>query len=138
MEDLAGEKEMSEQLKFENFLPETPEIVPALPGEFQPRKVEEVIPDKNIPEDTYLIYPTGGHHLFYEVPNALPRYQLPIWPYVKRIKFNKEKMDLYTGAAGVSIYHRLIAIIEMVILEYLLASANPRKIGGLGLLRCID
>ena len=92
MEDLAGEKEMSEQLKFENLLPEeTPEIVPALPGEFQPRKVEEVIPDKNIPEDTYLIYPTGGHHLFYEVPNALPRYQLPIWPYVKRIKFEQRK-----------------------------------------------
>ena len=43
MENLAGEKEVSEQLKFENLLPkekETPEIIPILPGELQPRKVE--------------------------------------------------------------------------------------------------
>ena len=55
----------------------------------QPRKVEELVPDKNIPEDTYMLYPTGGYHPFYGVPNTFPRYQLPIWPYVKRIKFSE-------------------------------------------------
>ena len=66
MEDLAGEREVSEQLKFENLVPEeekTPEIIPILPGEFQPRKVEELLP--NVLADTYIIYPTGGYHLFY-------------------------------------------------------------------------
>ena len=64
----------------------------------QPRKVEEIIPDSNIIPDTYMIYPTGGYHPFYGVPNTFPRYQLPIWPYVKRIKYSewwssKEKLD---------------------------------------------
>ena len=83
--------EMSEQLKFENLVPEekkTPEIIPILPGEFQPRKVEDVIPDDDIQPDTYMIYPTGGYHPFYGVPNTFPIYQLPIWPFVKRIKFS--------------------------------------------------
>ena len=88
MEDLAGEKEMSEQLKLKNFPPaETPEKIPIRADGLQPRKVEEVIPDKNIPEDTYIIYPDGGYHPFYGVPNTFPIYQLPIWPRVKRIKF---------------------------------------------------
>ena len=89
MENLAGE-EVSEQLKFENLVPEekkTPEIIPILPGEFQPRKVEELLPDSDIQPDTYIIYPTGGYHPFYGVPNTFPRYQLPIWPRVVRIKF---------------------------------------------------
>ena len=92
MEDLAGEKEMREQLKFENLVPkekETPEIIPILPGELQPRKVEEAIPDDDIQPDTYIIYPTGGYHPFYGVPNTFPRYQLPIWPRVVRIKFSE-------------------------------------------------
>ena len=55
----------------------------------QPRKVEEVIPEANIPPDTYVIYPTGGYHPFYGVPNTYPRYQLPIWPFIKRIKFSE-------------------------------------------------
>ena len=93
MEDLAGEKEVSEQLTFENLVTEekeTPEIIPILPGEFQPRKVEELLPDANLPPDTYLIYPTGGYHPFYGVPNTLPRYQQKIWPCIRRIKFNKK------------------------------------------------
>ena len=52
----------------------------------QPMKVEEIIPDKNILEDTYMIYPTGGYHPFFGVPNTFSRYQLPIWPFVKNIK----------------------------------------------------
>jgi len=101
LEDCAGEKEVREQLKFENLVPEekkTPEIIPILPGKFQPRKVEELLPDIDILPDTYVIYPTGGYHLFYGVPNTLPRYQEKIWPYVKRIKFSerwrsKESLD---------------------------------------------
>ena len=91
MEDIAGEREVREQLKFENLVKEekkTPEIIPILPGEFQPRKVEELIPEMDILPDTYIIYPTGGYHPFYGVPNTLPRYQLLIWPYVKRIKYS--------------------------------------------------
>ena len=91
MENLAGE-EVSEQLKFENLVPEeekTPDIIPILPGEFQPRKVEELLPDDDIQPDTYMIYPTGGYHPFYGVPNTFPRYQLPIWPRVVRIKFSE-------------------------------------------------
>ena len=52
----------------------------------QPRKVEEVIPEANILPDTYVLYPRGGYHPFYGVPNTFPRYQLPIWPFVKNIK----------------------------------------------------
>ena len=64
----------------------------------QPRKVEELLPDHDILLDTYIIYPTGGYHPFYGVPNTFPRYQLPIWSYVKRIKYSekwgsKEKLD---------------------------------------------
>jgi len=90
LENFTSEKEMREQLKFENLVPEekkTLEIIPILPGEFQPRKVEELLPDIDIPPDTYIIYPTGGYHLFYGVPNTLPIYQQKIWPFVKRIKY---------------------------------------------------
>ena len=55
----------------------------------QPRKMEELVPDIDILPDTYIIYPNGGYHPFYGVPNTFPRYQLPIWPYVKRIKFSE-------------------------------------------------
>ena len=92
MEDLAGEREVSEQLKFENLVKEekkTPEIIPILPGKFQPRKVEELLPNDDIVADTYLIYPNGGYHPFYGISNTLPRYQEKIWPYVKRIKFSE-------------------------------------------------
>ena len=92
---------MKEQLKFENLVPEekkTPEIIYTLPGELQPRKVEELLPDIDILPDTYVIYPNGGYHPFYGISNTLPRYQEKIWPYVKRIKFHekwksKESLD---------------------------------------------
>ena len=54
----------------------------------QPRKVEDLLPHIDILPDSYMIYPTGGYHPFYGVPNTFPRYQLPIWPYIKRIKFS--------------------------------------------------
>ena len=64
-------------------------IIQINPSGLQPRKLEEVISDKNLPEDTYILYPTGGYHPFYGVPNTFPRYQLPIWPCVRRVKFKK-------------------------------------------------
>ena len=86
MEDLAGEKV--------NGLTRILTDV----DEFQPRKVEELVPEKNIAPDTYLIYPNGGYHPFYGMPNTLPRYQQKIWPYLKRIKYSdfwtsKEKLN---------------------------------------------
>ena len=67
-------------------------------SEFQPRKVEELLPGKDILLDAYLIYPTGGYHPFYGVPNTPPRYQQKIWPCIKRIKYSdfwksKEKLN---------------------------------------------
>jgi hypothetical protein len=58
--------------------------------EFQPRKVEELVPEMDILLDTYIIYPTGGYHPFYGVPNTPPIYQQKIWPYIKRIKFSEK------------------------------------------------
>ena len=58
---------------------------------FQPRKVEELLPEIDILPDTYIIYPNGGYHPFYGVPNTFPIYQLPIWPYIKRIKYSFPK-----------------------------------------------
>ena len=55
----------------------------------QPRKVEELLPNLDILPDTYMIYPTGGYHPFYGVPNTFPIYQLPIWPRVVRIKYSE-------------------------------------------------
>jgi len=55
----------------------------------QPRKVEELLPDQNILPDTYIIYPNGGYHPFYGVPNTLPIYQQKIWPRIVRIKFSE-------------------------------------------------
>ena len=64
-------------------------IIQISPSGLQPRKVEELLPDDDIAPDTYIIYPMGGYHPFYRVPNTYPRYQLPIWPFVKRIKFSE-------------------------------------------------
>ena len=74
---LTGEK-VKEQLTFENLLPEekkTPEIIPIRADGLQPRKLEDVLPDANILLDTYVIYPDGGYHPFYGVPNTFPIYQ---------------------------------------------------------------
>jgi|TARA_R100001530_G_C4266353_1_gene141897 hypothetical protein len=65
------------------------EIIPIPNSIYQPRKVEEILPHYDILPDTYIIYPTGGYHLFYGVSNTFPRYQLPIWPFVKRIKYSE-------------------------------------------------
>ena len=64
-------------------------IIQIDPSGLQPKKVEELVPDHDILLDTYMIYPTGGYHPFYGVPNTFPRYQLPIWPCIRRIKFSK-------------------------------------------------
>ena len=84
---------MMEQLKFKNLVPEekkTPEIIPIRADGLKPRKLEEVIPDANILPDTYIIYPDGGYHPFYGVPNTFPIYQQKIWPFIKRIKFSEK------------------------------------------------
>ena len=65
-------------------------IIQIDPSGLQPRKAEELLPDHDILLDTYMIYPIGGYHPFYGVPNTFPRYQLPIWPYIKRIKFSEK------------------------------------------------
>ena len=62
-------------------------IIQINPSGLQPRKVEELLPDQDIMSDTYIIYPNGGYHPFYGVPNTFPIYQLPIWPFIKRVKF---------------------------------------------------
>ena len=65
-------------------------IIQIAPSGLQPKKLEELVLYRgNIPPDTYMIYPNGGYHPFYKVPNTPPRYQLPIWPCVKRIKYNE-------------------------------------------------
>ena len=64
-------------------------IIQINPSGLQPRKVEELLPDQDIMSDTYIIYPNGGYHPFYGVPNTPPRYQQKIWPYVKRIRFHE-------------------------------------------------
>jgi len=58
------------------------------PNGLRPVKVEEIDYRNcvDIEPDTFMLYPSGGFHLFYRVPNTFPRYQLPIWPFVKRIK----------------------------------------------------
>jgi len=73
-------------------------IIQINPSGLQPRKVEELLPDQDILPDTFIIYPTGGYHPFYGVPNTFPIYQQKIWPFVKRIKFserykNQESVD---------------------------------------------
>tara|TARA_R110000744_G_scaffold152081_1_gene265896 strand:- start:9 stop:545 length:537 start_codon:yes stop_codon:yes gene_type:complete len=47
-----------------------------------PMKLEDVIPDKNIVPNKYIIYPKGGHHPFYKVPDTFPKYQQMIWPHI--------------------------------------------------------
>ena len=73
-------------------------IIQIAPSGLQPRKVEELLPDQDILPDTFIIYPNGGYHPFYGVPNTLPLYQQKIWPCIRRIKFserfkNQESLD---------------------------------------------
>jgi len=81
------------QLTFENLVTEekeTPEIIPIRADGLQPRKLEELLPNADILVDTYLIYPDGGYHPFYGVPNTFPIYQQKIFPFIKRIKFSEK------------------------------------------------
>tara|TARA_R110000824_G_scaffold383267_1_gene576795 strand:+ start:14 stop:634 length:621 start_codon:yes stop_codon:yes gene_type:complete len=71
-----------------SFLEKPKEEIQVDLSTFQPKKLEEVFPNKKIVADTYMLYPTGGYHPFYGTFNTLPRYQLPIWAYIKRIKFS--------------------------------------------------
>jgi len=66
---------------------------------FQPIKVEEIKNRDccNVLLDTYMLYPTGGYHPFYGVPNTLPRYQLPIWPCIRRINWPKQPRKYLLG-----------------------------------------
>ena len=66
-------------------------IIQINPSGLQPVKVEELLPEIDILPDTYIIYPNGGYHPFYGVPNTFPIYQLPIWPYIKRVKYSFPK-----------------------------------------------
>jgi len=68
-------------------------IIQINPSGLQPMKMEEINYRicANLLPDTYMIYPTGGYHLFYGVPNTFPRYQLPIWPFIRRIKYDHPK-----------------------------------------------
>ena len=63
------------------------------PDGLKPRKVEEVVADKNMPKDTYIIYPSGGFHPFHGIPNTFPIYQEKIWPFLKRIKYTEYGRD---------------------------------------------
>ena len=63
------------------------------PDGLEPRKVEEFITDKNLPKDTYIIYPSGGFHPFHGIPNTFPIYQEKIWPFLKRIKYTEYGRD---------------------------------------------
>jgi hypothetical protein len=70
-----------------SFFEEEKEEIFIDPNGLKPVKLEIIVTDKNIPEDTYVIYPSGGFHLFYGVPNTFPIYQEKIWPHIKRIKY---------------------------------------------------
>ena len=84
-----------------DFFPPPIQIIQKVPTSiYQPRKVEELLPEIDILPDTYMIYPNGGYHPFYGVPNALAIYQQPIWPYIKRIKFKfsrSEKKSIFSN-----------------------------------------
>jgi len=66
---------------------------------FQPIKVEEIKyrECRDVIPDSFVLYPTGGYHPFYGTPNTLPRYQLPIWPFIRRIKWPKQPRKLLLG-----------------------------------------
>jgi len=117
MENIAGEKEVKEQLKFENLFPEekkTPELIPIRGDGLQPRKLEDILPDFNLKKDTYIIYPDGGYHPFYGLLNTLPRYQQKIWPCVRRIKFDEKWKTEKTRDSGRSSSLRENQTIEQV------------------------
>ena len=87
-----------------NFFPQPEKdkpikIIQIEPSGLQPIKVEEINHRDccDVLPDTYMLYPTGGYHPFYGVPNTFPRYQLPIWPCIKRIKWAKQPRNNFWG-----------------------------------------
>ena len=68
-----------------SFFKEEEEEIFIDPDGLSPVKMEDLIKDKNMPKDKYLLYPSGGYHPFYGVPNTFPIYQEKKWPYIKTI-----------------------------------------------------
>ena len=80
------------------------------PNGLRPVKVEKIDYRNcvDIEPDTFMLYPSGGFHVFYKLPNTFPRYQLPIWPFVKRIKGGlgkvvKSRFNMKRGYINISL-----------------------------------
>ena len=50
--------------------------------------------DNDILPETYIMYPSGGKHPFYGVPDTFPIYQELIWPRIKRISYPKNQQEV--------------------------------------------
>jgi hypothetical protein len=50
--------------------------------------------DNDILPNTYIMYPSGGKHPFYGVPDTFPIYQELIWPRIKRISYPKNQQEV--------------------------------------------
>jgi len=50
--------------------------------------------DNDILPETYIMYPSGGKHPFYGVPDTFPIYQELIWPFIKRISYPKNQQEV--------------------------------------------
>ena len=61
--------------------------------------------DNNILPNTYVMYPSGGKHTFYGVPDTFPIYQELIWPRIKRISYPKNQQGKRADQAypGISV-----------------------------------
>jgi len=81
------------------------------PNGLKPIKVEEIDYRNcaDIEPDTFMLYPSKGFHVFYRVPNTFPKYQLPIWPFVKRIsgkntgKIVKPRFNMKRGYINITL-----------------------------------
>ena len=60
--------------------------------EFEEKQPVELC-DKDILPNTYVMYPSGGKHPFYGVPDTFPIYQELIWPRVKRISYPENRQE---------------------------------------------
>ena len=49
--------------------------------------------DNDILPETYIMYPSGGKHPFYGVPDTPPIYQELIWPRIKRISYPDNRQE---------------------------------------------
>ena len=50
--------------------------------------------DNDILPNTYVMYPSGGKHPFYGVPDTFPIYQELIWPRIKRISYPENQQEV--------------------------------------------